>query len=337
MILQFRFIWIIKCPFVYYVRLKGVLMHNKKTKRGLLLPGGGTKGAFQAGALKYIDKELGRKYDAVSGFSIGALNAIGIVQQDFDVVLDLWENAKSISDFFGGNILFYKGLMSMKPLRKQIEQRMNIDKLRESPIDFIFSTVDLQKGVLVEKDKFASPLVDWLLASCSIPGAFEPVEIDGHQFVDGGVLATQPLAPLVRLGVDEIDVVATRPLTNLRAKEKPETIIETAQRCLELIQSEMVNIDIDRCRSINEIVSKWGTMKGKGNIVEGILFHFAEKSEDFPLREYRHIEITLVEPQEDFIDILEFDQEKIKKTMEAGYSEAKAVFEKKAREAEKKA
>jgi len=306
-------------------------MAKDRPKRGLLLPGGGTKGAFQAGALKYVIKEMHRQYDVVSGFSIGALNAIGVVQEDFDIVLDLWENAKSISDFFGGNLLFYKGLLSMKPLRKQIEQRMDIEKLRNSPIDFYFSMVDLQKGVLVEKDKFASPLLDWLLASCCIPGIFEPIEIDGHQFVDGGVLATSPLAPLINAGVEEIDVIATRPITNLKSADKPETIIETAQRCLELIQSEMVRLDIDHCRSINEIVGKWGNLKGKGNIIEGIVFHFAEKNKDFPLHEYRPIDVTLIEPKDDFIDILEFDQEKIRTAIGAGYEETKRVFGEKAK------
>ena len=304
-------------------------MNDGRPKRGLFLPGGGTKGAFQAGALEYIIKNMDRNYDIVTGFSIGALNALGIVQQDFDIVLDMWKNAKSMTDFFGGNILFYKGLLSMKPLKKQVEERVDIDKLRESPVSFYFSTVDLQKGVLVEKDKFASPLIDWLLASCSIPGVFEPIEIDGHQYVDGGVLATKPMSPLIRAGVSEIDIVTTRPVWNRKSDQKHESIIETAQRCLELIQSEMIRIEIEHTNEMNKLIEKWGDFKEQGNIIEEIVFHFAEKRDRFPFSEYQKIDITLIEPEGSLINILEFDQKKIKHALDEGYQEAERVFSEK--------
>jgi len=298
-----------------------------KHKRGLLLTGGGTKGAFQAGALKYLILEKKRRYDAVAGFSIGALNGAGVAQGDLSMVMDLWENAKSISNFFGGNWAFYKGLLSMKPLRKHLIDRLDIDKLRASPVEFYFSTVDLQKGILIEIDKHKSPLIDWLLASCSIPGVFEPVEIDGHQFVDGGVLATNPLAPLIHAGADEIDVITCRPIYDRSTGKKVETIIETAQRCLELIQSEMVRLDIDRCRQMTETIINWGHMKGGVNIIEGFVLNLAEKRENFPLSHYREVKVNIVEPSEDIIDILEFDADKIKAAMTAGYDEAKRVFD----------
>lgn len=304
-------------------------MADKRPKRGLFLPGGGTKGSFQAGALKYILQELGREYDIVTGFSIGALNSLGVVQQDFDIVLDMWENAKSMTDFFGGNILFYKGLLSMKPLRKQIENRIDIDKIRKSPVEFFFSAVDLQEGVLVEKDKNSSPLIEWLLASCSIPGIFEPIEIDGHQYVDGGVLATEPMSPLIQANVEEIDIVTTRPVKERYSDKRPGTIIETAQRCLELIQSELIRIEIERTKEVNKLFEKWGDFKDDGNIIEEIVFYFAEKKDHFPLREYKKVDITLIEPHESLIDVLEFDHKKIKKALEEGYTEAKRVFDEK--------
>lgn len=48
-------------------------MLNNDSKIGLVLSGGGAKGAYQVGVLKYI-AEAGMKVDAVSGASIGALN-----------------------------------------------------------------------------------------------------------------------------------------------------------------------------------------------------------------------------------------------------------------------
>ncbi len=300
--------------------------NEKKKKLGLLLPGGGTKGAFQAGALKYLINDFGRKYDVVAGFSIGALNGSAVAQGDFNRALELWENTKSPGDFIGGNWSFYKGLLSMKPLRKRIEAQLDVDKLRASKTKFLFTVVDLQKGVLVEKDKFAEPFIDWLLASCSIPGVFEPIEIDGHQFVDGGVLSMEPLAHAIREGVDEIDIIPCRSLKQPESEKRIATIIEVAQRCLDLIQSDMLRVDVDRCRGLNKVINKWGDFKGSVNIVEGFILNLAERREDFPLKEYRHVKLNIIQPDRDYIDVLDFDQEKIRAAMDAGYEQAVKVF-----------
>ena len=60
-------------------------MHNNATKLGLVLSGGGAKGAYQVGVLRYM-AEIGMTVDAVSGASIGALNGAIVA------------NAKNISE-----------------------------------------------------------------------------------------------------------------------------------------------------------------------------------------------------------------------------------------------
>ena len=59
--------------------------------KGLVLEGGGTKGAYQLGAYKAL-KELGVEFDGVVGTSIGALNAAFIVQEDYEIMKDIWLN-----------------------------------------------------------------------------------------------------------------------------------------------------------------------------------------------------------------------------------------------------
>ena len=58
---------------------------------GLVLEGGGAKGAFHAGAVKALI-ERGYVFDGVAGASIGALNGAMIAQGDFDKCYKLWEN-----------------------------------------------------------------------------------------------------------------------------------------------------------------------------------------------------------------------------------------------------
>lgn len=61
-----------------------------KKEYGLVLAGGGTKGAYEIGAWKAL-KEMDVNIKAISGASIGAINAALIIQDDFDKLLNLYE------------------------------------------------------------------------------------------------------------------------------------------------------------------------------------------------------------------------------------------------------
>ena len=60
-------------------------------KLGLVLDGGGAKGAYQIGVWKAM-REFGleRYVTAVSGTSVGGLNAALFVQRDFDLAYHIW-------------------------------------------------------------------------------------------------------------------------------------------------------------------------------------------------------------------------------------------------------
>lgn len=70
-------------------------MHNNATKLGLVLSGGGAKGAYQVGVLRYM-AESGMTVDAVSGASIGALNGAIVanaknVSEASEHLTELWQ------------------------------------------------------------------------------------------------------------------------------------------------------------------------------------------------------------------------------------------------------
>jgi NTE family protein len=54
----------------------------------------------------------------------------------------------------------------------------------------------------------AATLADAVVASCSIPGWYEPKEIDGQRYVDGGVRSSTSLDLLSRVALDEVYVLA---------------------------------------------------------------------------------------------------------------------------------
>jgi len=58
-------------------------------KTGLVLDGGGAKGAYQIGAWKYL-YEQGIKFDAISGTSVGGLNAMLVAQNKIEDADRIW-------------------------------------------------------------------------------------------------------------------------------------------------------------------------------------------------------------------------------------------------------
>lgn len=60
---------------------------------GLILAGGGAKGAYQIGAWKAM-RELDIEFEAIAGASIGAINGAMIAQGDFDDAYELWSNVE---------------------------------------------------------------------------------------------------------------------------------------------------------------------------------------------------------------------------------------------------
>ena len=58
---------------------------------GLVLEGGGAKGAYQIGAWKAL-REEGVKIKGISGVSVGALNGALICMDDFERAEEIWKN-----------------------------------------------------------------------------------------------------------------------------------------------------------------------------------------------------------------------------------------------------
>jgi len=74
-----------------------------------------------------------------------------------------------------------------------------------------------------------APLPDAVVASCSIPGWYEPVMINGRRYVDGGVRSPTSLGLMAKAGVDEVYVLA--PMASIEA-DSPRNPYERLERRL---------------------------------------------------------------------------------------------------------
>ena len=198
--------------------------------KALVLSGGGSHGAFQVGVIKRL-VELGRRWDAVYGVSVGAINALHMGMYGS---ADALEAAVTLEEFWlaivGNNtvyepwpfgmvdfidILMKKGsLYDTSPLERFIRQRFDAAKFAASDVAVTIGTVNLRTGLIEYADKKTpGDMVKWIMGSAAFPGAFEPVAIGGDRYVDGGIRHTIPVAKAVEDGAVELDVVVCDPQT----------------------------------------------------------------------------------------------------------------------------
>jgi len=203
--------------------------------QGLVLEGGGAKGAFHIGALKALF-EKGYHFDGVMGTSIGAVNGVLVAQGDFPLLYQLWNNlspsaALGLDEYYLSRfrakktdvgalkyiwgelrrVISDKGLSTDKFV-SLLNQYINEDKLRASPCEFGIVTVDISDGwtpVEIFKDDMPSGTVkDYVIASAYFP-AFRREPINGKRYMDGGIYDNLPINPLIRKGFDNIIALRT--------------------------------------------------------------------------------------------------------------------------------
>ena len=192
-------------------------MENKEY--GLVLVGGGTRGAYQVGVWKAL-QELEIKITAIVGTSIGALNGAMFLQDDFFTTVKMYENIKmkdimnvegvdSQKDIFDlSNILNLatsytkqKGIDNT-PLRKMIEHYIDVDKVYNSEIDFGLVAYSVKNKTPLQKFKNEIPkeqMIDYLLASSCFP-IFKPQKIGDEEYYDGGLYDNAPSNMLIEKG-----------------------------------------------------------------------------------------------------------------------------------------
>jgi NTE family protein len=204
---------------------------------GLVLSGGGARGAAHVGVLKVLE-QLNVPVDAIAGTSMGAvvggLYASGLSARDIEKIMtslnwqvafrdrppreDLTLRRKQEDENFlvkfplgvrGHKIVLPKGLIEGQGL-SQLLRRLTLPVARISNFDdlptrFRAVATDLENGepaVLAAGD-----LTSAMRASMSAPGIFAPVERQGRVLVDGGIADNIPVDVARAMGVDLVIVV----------------------------------------------------------------------------------------------------------------------------------
>ncbi|MDD4956057.1 MAG: patatin-like phospholipase family protein [Candidatus Omnitrophica bacterium] len=165
---------------------------GKKVKKVLALGGGGARGLSNIGVLKTLERNFGKDrlpFDMIVGTSIGSLigaaYSLGMSPEEMEkeAVKFSWPNIVDIG-------VFSTGLIRGSKFEGIIVDMVKNKSFNEMKIPFALTTTDIETGE--ELVHTSGDLVKLIRASCSWPGIFSAVEIDGRLLVDGGVRNSIP-------------------------------------------------------------------------------------------------------------------------------------------------
>ncbi|TVQ41120.1 MAG: hypothetical protein EA370_02675 [Wenzhouxiangella sp.] len=213
------------------------LSHAEPERIGLVLGGGGARGAAHVGVLKVLE-EQGIAVDFIVGTSMGAivgsLYASGYRADDIETILNEIDWPATLRDQSGrelqspqrkadaalipssleigigrDGLRTPQGLLQGQNLGLLLRQLLlpvsHIGDFDQLPIPFRAVAADLVTGEAVVIG--TGDLVDAVRASMSVPGAFQPIRIGDRLLVDGGVVDNVPVDVARAMGADRLIVV----------------------------------------------------------------------------------------------------------------------------------
>lgn len=204
-------------------------------KIGLVLAGGGSRGAYQIGVWRaLVELGIDKHIQVVSGTSIGALNTILFLQGDFKLAEDIWSKITKdkilpIDDKELGlkGILFNLGAKNIAFIKKYIPKVVKAGTISREGLDEILEKVDLSIireskvkayaacTVIPElkaeyfnlNDHSVEDIKKIIHATSAVPMIYDSQSIENINYLDGAITDNVPIQPVYGEGCDVIIVV----------------------------------------------------------------------------------------------------------------------------------
>ena len=310
---------------------------------GLVLSGGGAKGAFQAGVWKAMcELGLADRVSVISGTSVGAINGAAFATlRDPETICRFWRTKVgdiatpnltnlaqgqfivAIKDVLQGKPFPFRGLLDRSALgtilssllpRRWPEGAPEVYATALECRGCLFGTLDSdcyeRQCFFLNGELNADNRIKQLLASAAIPWGFDPVDLNGRRYVDGSWDA---------MGGDNIPVSQI-----LERRPDIRTIIVVRCNCA-ADEPEAVNATIPRGTTLVEVRPR-SSLRGPLDIASDLLPD-ASSFNDFPIVGKLAQGVEALSRQiRIWSGTLAFDGEYAKRFIKQGYAEGMAVL-----------
>lgn len=228
---------------------------------GLVLSGGGARGGAHIGVLKVLE-ELRVPVDVIVGTSAGAivgaayasglplpaielemkaLNTAALFRDMARPEMPYRRKADDAANYLGPEFGIHRdGLalpkgavagVSLEAVMRRLTRRQSSTDFDRLPIPFRAVATDLATGDMIVLAR--GSLATAIRASMAIPGAVNPVEVDGRLLVDGGLTRNLPVDVARRMGADLI--IAVNVGTPLLKREQITSILSVSEQMIGIL------------------------------------------------------------------------------------------------------
>jgi NTE family protein len=246
-------------------------MPSKSRKRALVLSGGGGRGAYHVGVMKFLEEHEWFP-DVVAGTSIGAVNGAAIASgHSARSLRALWQRLRTRDVQKTRLNLSNNFLLDTSPLRQTLQEQgwVDFDKINspQAAVHLRVTATEVSTGHLHvfgnSDDIYPSKMqkealeLDHIIASCSIPLVYPATQLHKTLFWDGATVANTPLGPAIDAGAEEIVVVIMTPWENdddTSNNKTPGNLLTAASTMLEWALLASFQADMKMFRRVNELV-----------------------------------------------------------------------------------
>ena len=234
----------------------------------LALQGGGAHGAFTWGVIDRLLEDGRLDFDAVSGTSAGAMNAVvmidgyerggadgareqlaqfwhrvsqggGRIEPGYQVlqeIIGFWRSSLQPFSYMPRLTAMASPYrfnpLNINPLRDLLESLVDFDRVKAcSDVRLFISATNVRTGK-IKVFTGAEVTADAVMASACLPNLFQAVEIDGEAYWDGGYMGNPALFPFFE--DKESDDTLLVQINPVRREKVPRTGVEIAERVSEI-------------------------------------------------------------------------------------------------------
>ena len=247
---------------------------DSRLRVGLVLGGGGARGAAHIGVLKELER-MHVPIDAIAGTSMGAivggLYATGMSADELETLVGSLDWADTLSDepdradrsfrrkqddaeapidlelgLRGTQLVLPKGAIHGQKLDMLLREltlgASQVEDFDELPIPLRVIASDIERGEAYVMSK--GDLAKSIRASMSVPAVLSPVTIDGRLLVDGGLVGNLPINVMQAMDVDV--VIAVDVEFPLYKREELESALTISEQMLTILMRKETLRQIDR-------------------------------------------------------------------------------------------
>jgi NTE family protein len=297
-------------------------------KTALVISGGGSKGAFAVGVVKYIFENTDIKFDMVCGTSTGALMTPLVATKELPLMEQIYtpKSTPDIVDTTRVGKRFLDGANSIfdgRPLVRLAQEtytQARYNKILQSGVDIFINTVCLQTQKVVVFSTKDMPLagqdydvikvtdkdelIRAIIASASQPFFMSPIDIRSsdatpRQYVDGGLREYLSIQLAIDNGATDIYAVALSPKDQAPDNVKQSSLIDILKLSVDIFSTDVGVSDIkipqiynQGLKYIDEVKTK---MKDSGMTDAQIESLFTTNG-DNPFQNKRQLKIHIIRP-----------------------------------------